>query len=899
MGFFQKGKWKIKGDTLIISGAGDIGDLKDQSSLWSSSGNVTHLFIGRDIYCSKPPFFFKLPALEDVEVQKGNPYLFSENGCLYAYPDYAFKKDRKAGSLLYCPASCKEESFTIYGVPRGSVFQGCKNVKNVILVNCPDDAETLSELCAGSSIVQIAVHYTDDAGIWPDRMLRAENGVLFNHDMRALIAYPPGKKDAEYRVPDTVTSLRKRAFQFTGELKRVTLPEGLREIPEYAFYRSGIQSLDIPPSVESFGTKCFSSSALRFVDVPPTVKTPDLIRCFDSCFHLQAIVVHNREALQIGYRMWPTEMYEYEKNHTVDYNDNHTVICYDKALLTYESLAINTKIYLKNVSFIGEKPFPILRFLNGKYIFMADTRAFHPELLNCGEMKDSGMWGKGLLFTDSAYDRTQITINDALSRWSRERLKKELASPSVPWNSEAFMFFKDEWWGFFDKSFRQQAFDESERWNFDEKLPLINEKHLRTLIPEQECPLPVIDDGAWDRGIRWRYFENGLLFISGEGEILPVKRDLLGELNPHAYPWYGFPSDWPIRTVVIDSGVKTVGAFAFSNLPELEKVVIGRDVRQIHNGAFCGNPKLGPEIVIPASVECLYTPEEYEAYYAEEMDGRGFEAFLLPRYGGVFADCPALQEIRVETAPHGVYQTFRSENGVLYADSAILQYPAGKSRLDCFSVGDAISDMSKTAFCGASVDRLDLGRIFSIEKEGLRGLRCAEYAVSPENASYVCENGIIYSRDLTRLVACPSNKRDIVIGENVKKIECAAFERNECGDLTVPAGVEEIGAIAFFGAVNRVLRFACPAAAMKGNYILDGCRALTALYLPADWRGEKPLMRRNSGAREYLLRDIYISAPKAEMERVDFTAVFNGLLKSFTVHCADGDLTVEPEAPQS
>lgn len=78
---------------------------------------------------------------------------------------------------------------------------------------------------------------------------RLQQGVLFNRDMTTLVRYPANRKDAEYRVPDGVTTVGTRAFMHAYWLKSCPLPATVKNIGEYAFCHSGLEELTLPDSV--------------------------------------------------------------------------------------------------------------------------------------------------------------------------------------------------------------------------------------------------------------------------------------------------------------------------------------------------------------------------------------------------------------------------------------------------------------------------------------------------------------------------------------------------------------------------------------------------------------------------------------------------------------------------
>ncbi|MDO4564369.1 MAG: leucine-rich repeat protein [Clostridia bacterium] len=87
----------------------------------------------------------------------------------------------------------------------------------------------------------------------------AVDGVLFNADATRLIAYPVGRTDSSYTIPDGVVEIGDYAFART-RAGSVNLPGGLVEIGNGAFTRSQLSSITIPDSVKSVGEEAFANS---------------------------------------------------------------------------------------------------------------------------------------------------------------------------------------------------------------------------------------------------------------------------------------------------------------------------------------------------------------------------------------------------------------------------------------------------------------------------------------------------------------------------------------------------------------------------------------------------------------------------------------------------------------
>jgi hypothetical protein len=99
------------------------------------------------------------------------------------------------------------------------------------------------------------------------------NGVLYNKDKTILIAYPAGKIDSSFSVPNSVTSIGNYAFVGCTTLTSITIPNSITLIENGAF--SGCTSLiniTIPDSVTSIGNYTFSScTSLTSVTIPNSV----------------------------------------------------------------------------------------------------------------------------------------------------------------------------------------------------------------------------------------------------------------------------------------------------------------------------------------------------------------------------------------------------------------------------------------------------------------------------------------------------------------------------------------------------------------------------------------------------------------------------------------------------
>ena len=92
------------------------------------------------------------------------------------------------------------------------------------------------------------------------------SGVLFDKTMTSLIAYPLGKTDKKYVIPDTVTTIAENAFAGQKHLAELEIPKSVTTINENAFlYASAIKKYKIPANA-SLGTDALRGLGVDFKD---------------------------------------------------------------------------------------------------------------------------------------------------------------------------------------------------------------------------------------------------------------------------------------------------------------------------------------------------------------------------------------------------------------------------------------------------------------------------------------------------------------------------------------------------------------------------------------------------------------------------------------------------------
>ena len=136
-------------------------------------------------------------------------------------------------------------------------FYNCSSLTSITI---PNSVTSIGD-CAFESCESLT-------GIWVDeknQFYSSDNsGVLFNKDKTTLL-YAPGAISGSYTIPDSVTTIREKAFQYRASLTSVTIPDSVTTIENYAFNNcSSLTSVTIPDSVTNIGCFVFFGSNLSF-----------------------------------------------------------------------------------------------------------------------------------------------------------------------------------------------------------------------------------------------------------------------------------------------------------------------------------------------------------------------------------------------------------------------------------------------------------------------------------------------------------------------------------------------------------------------------------------------------------------------------------------------------------
>ena len=313
----------------------------------------------------------------------------------------------------------------------------------------------------------------------------------------------------------------------------------------------------------------------------------------------------------------------------------------------------------------------------------------------------------------------------------------------------------------------------------------------------------VTDSGSCGENLTWTLNTDGLLTISGTGEM----KDYINA------PWNGLVDK--INCVVIRNGVTSIGDGAFKGCTGLTSVTIPDSVTSIGNGAFDSCTRL-TSITIPDSVTSIGDSAFHGC--------TGLTSITIPDSvtwigDSAFHGCTGLTSI---TIPDSV---------TWIGDSAF----HGCAGLTSVTIPDSVTIIGRHAFEGCtgltSITIPDsVTRIGESAFDGCTGL--ASITVSGGNKTFDSRNncnGIIETATNTLISGCKNTD----IPDSVTRIGGGAFYGcTGLASITIPDSVTSIGASAFWDCTGLTSITIPDSVTSIGYWAFYGCTGLTSITIP-------------------------------------------------------------------
>ncbi len=321
--------------------------------------------------------------------------------------------------------------------------------------------------------------------------------------------------------------------------------------------------------------------------------------------------------------------------------------------------------------------------------------------------------------------------------------------------------------------------------------------------------------------------------------VLPVNRTVVVQDGVKRICDHAFAGNDSVREVVLPEGVVAIGKYAFSACSSLETIRIPASISEIGDGAFANCGKISQIEVSPDNprycvrdgmlmdkttstvVRAFGQPIRVEIPADVENIGEGaFSSMKSITFAvvpdsvrriekGAFSYCVQLEELllpkRVEFCDGGIVQGCASLRAI--------EFPVGTARFSgqdlshCDSLAELAPPEGVTALRGwKTIDCGNLARL--VLPASLKDTDGAAYGSIPKldaievnsgNQSFRSEEGVLFNKDMTRLIRCPETKKGVyIVPETVKRIDGHAFANcSSLTDVLIPPDATNIGFGAF------------------------------------------------------------------------------------------------------
>ena len=766
-------------------------------------------------------------------------------------------------------------------------FSNCKNITEITI---PDSVTEIGnyafDYCTSLSKVQLPNSLTKIGGsvfayckslkeitISSDnKNFSSVDGVLFSKDMSTLVAYPAGNKRSTYIVPDSVTEIGNSAFYRCTSLSKVKLSNGLTKIGNIAFRDcENLTEITIPDSVTEIGNYAFDyctslskvqlsngltkigDSAFSDCKNLTEITIPDSVTeigddAFYYCTSLSKVKLPN-SLTKIGYSAFRGCIILTDITISSDNKNFSSVdgVLFSKdmsTLLVYPAgNECSTYIVPDSVTEIGNYAFYRCTSLSKVQLPNGLTKIGGSVFAYCKSLKEitipDGVTEIGSSAFDNCTSLSKVQLSNGLTKIGYSAFSdcKSLTEITIPDSVTEIGNY---------------AFDNCtslSKVQLSNALTKIGDSAFRDCKSLTEITIPdsvtQIGSSAFSSCTslaKITVSPDNKNFSSVDGVLFSKDMSTL----------LVYPAGNKRSTYIVPDGVTQIGGSTFLGCTSLAEIVIPNSVTEIGNNAFSGCTSLS-KVKLPNGLTKIGNDA---FYYCESLTEITIPDSVMSIGSSTFGGCINLTDITVSSDN----KNYVSVDGVLFSRdmSILLAYPAGNKR-STYIVPDSVTEIGSFAFYRCtSLSKVQLSNgltkidncafyyctslteitipdsvteigndafyycenlteitipdsVTYIGEEAFYGCKSlTEITVSPDNKNYVSVDGVLFTKNMSTLVAYPAG--------------------NERSTYTIPYGVKKICAFAYCENLKEIV-FSDSVIDVSSEPFIVGCCSLTNIVV--------------------------------------------------------------------
>ena len=734
--------------------------------------------------------FINCNYLKVINISKDHKYFTSYDGIVYT-------KDET--TLYFCPPAKEKvtiKSNTLYigdysfyqnkniislDLPEGLIginehaFRECNSLNNI---NLPGSLKYIGSFAFFGCVSLDAIYLPSDLNF-------IESSAFSNCDSITRIT-----------IPKNIKAIGDNVFANCSNLMNVTFEDGynLNYLSDYLFSNcKSLRGIELPSSIKNIGVGTFSNCGFYYFVIPSRIENIGRM-AFKSCEDLKNIYFEENSNLErLSYEVFshtgiksisiPSNVSSLSQNaFAYCYNLEKVVIEENSKLRSFPAYVFNECDNLKEII-----------ILEGSQITTIDALAFE-GLINLQKIDLSGTKLKSINNYSFRFCKSlnSIILPDSLEYIGRYAFAyctslNELTLPSSVSYIGKCAFYKTNNLNVYFNSLMLPDF--VEYWDYS-----INGYYLgvKKVYEKDDYDLAELYDGTIS-----------IIKYNGTDKMIDLSNTNLGVITQiGGFAFY----KTQVEEIILPDSLNSIENYAFA-YSKISSLYIPKNVIQINDYAFSNTPITsiifdeGSTINKIGAYSFAYCSNLSSISIPNSLSDIGSYAFLKSGISSIsFNQNSNLIEIK-----EGTFQNTKLQQIVLPDSINKIAKNAFRNNEELYSVsfGNNITSIESNAFYNSGLKQIFIPESISyIGEYAFAGLRNVnDFVVDEDNAFYKSVDGVLFSKNLKKLIAFPANKTGVYkIPNSVEVIGIGAFENSKLTSVFFDPNtkISTIGPRAFF-----------------------------------------------------------------------------------------------------